>query len=162
MHYLSSLKKQNKKRQLYIRDVQPTRPTHPYLTRCNRILLLRQSDVGPELQNPTSAGRFQVSSFKTCETRPTRRHQIPTNSQAFRWVVQPDLADFGDQNNQIRHRYTRFGDSRHDLGGNHQFWRNLCQIRLDLTGSWTDWVRDLVDFGLFSVVFSRFQLHPKP
>lgn len=35
-------------------------------TCCNPIRLLRRSDTGPELQNPTPTGRFWVPSFKPC------------------------------------------------------------------------------------------------
>ena len=71
--------------------------------------------MGPELQNSTLVGRFLVPSFKTREIRPTRRHQILANSPAIPTSFQFDLANFGDQNNQIWHRYTRSGDFRHDL-----------------------------------------------
>ena len=36
---------------------------------------------------------------------------------SFPTIFHLDLANFGDQNNQIRHKYTRFDDSWHDLGG---------------------------------------------
>ena len=101
------------------------------------------------------AGWFQVPSFKTCETWPARKHQILTNSLGIPTSFQLDLADFCDQNNQIRHRYTRSDDSRHDLREKSldltKFSPNLGQIG-----------RDLANFGHFSMFSIGFWPHSKP
>ena len=56
---------------------------------------------------------------------------------------------------------TRSGDSRHDLGEKHWIWRNLCQIRLDRTESWTDRER-FCQFSTFLVLFGGFRPYLKP
>ena len=46
-------------------------------------------------------------------------------------------------------------------GKKHWIWRNLCQIRLDRTGSWTDRERSR-RFSTFFVLSGGFRPHPKP
>ena len=132
-----------------IRAVQPTRPTHLYPT-CRHPIHCFSSRMWllSSKTRPRRVG-FKSPPSKPMKPDPLEDHQNLVNSQAFWRVFQLDLTDFGDQNNLIRHRYTKFGDSRRDLG----------EKSLNLTKSLLDPARShriLDGVGEISLIFDGF------
>ena len=86
---------------------------------------------GSRVPKPDAVGSVSSSLVQNPWNLTRPKTSILANSPLIPTSFQLDLADFSDQNNQIRHRYTKSGDSRHDLG----------EKSLDLTKSSPDRAR---------------------
>ena len=59
---------------------------------------------------------FESPPSKPVKPNPPEEHEHSGEFSSFSTRFQLDFADFVNQNNQIRHKYNRSGDSQHDLG----------------------------------------------
>ena len=102
----------------------------PYSTHYNSIRQFRWSDAGPELQNLTSMVRFWFPS-KLVQPDPSKERTTSCNFKLSN--------EFSSTIWQISVTKTPNPVILDTIWGEkHRIWRNLYQIRLDRTGSWTD------------------------
>ena len=123
-------------------DPFPPDPTAPVVGRRSRAL---KPDVGGSVSSPLLQNPWNPTHPKSMN--------IMANSPAF-W------RDFSLISQISSTKTIRSGINTTDptilstiWGKNHRIWRNLCQIWLDLTGSWPDWARS----GEISLIFNGFR-----
>ena len=104
------------------RAVQPTQPpVQPTQTARIRPASTRSNCSGGRTSIPSSKTRrrwvgFESPPSKPMKPDPPEEHEHSSEFSSFPTRFQLDFVDFVNQNNQIRHKYNKSGDSQHDLG----------------------------------------------
>ena len=119
-------------------------------------------------QSDSSSGRMQVSSSKTRHRRfgfgsfPSKPVQLDPPGERTTSCDFKLFDEFSSTIWQISATKTLDPTILDTIWGEkHQIWRNLCQIRLDRTGSWTNRERSC-RISTFFVLFGGFRPHLKP